>query len=368
MQDENATQLLSHVMGWTDVEEVTETRQLLQIMAAYKYDSYQRFRPGRKFIESLSLWLRQLDNVDRSAALRLVTDRLVFISDAELSHLVAMAYPDVVVRERVRFVAEEYDIEEYRVADIVAHHRFDELKVKTLYLGLSDGARTSELRRASDHEISNEQIWHAYELGEEKAQDMQDELYKAVSEKGMQEDNPRFNIVWLVDDFSGSGNTYIRYDHNSGGYKGKLKKVYERLAAGDLVDRRHHEVFLLLYTATRQAIDHIEYWSERFTIENGYKPLNLRVLCPIEDHLSIKHGKDEGVRHVIEDDRYVDRTVADRHFQIGGTAEPHYGFAACGLPLVIAHNTPNNSVYLLWGPEGLSPFGLFPRASRHREF
>ncbi|MCP6134750.1 hypothetical protein NL393_36790, partial [Klebsiella pneumoniae] len=35
-------------------------------------------------------------------------------------------------------------------------------------------------------------------------------------------------------------------------------------------------------TATRQAIDHIEYWSERFTTDRGFKPLQLRVLCPLE--------------------------------------------------------------------------------------
>jgi hypothetical protein len=44
--------------------------------------------------------------------------------------------------------------------------------MKSLYLGLSDGAHTNDLRRASDGDISNEQIWQAYELGETKAEDM----------------------------------------------------------------------------------------------------------------------------------------------------------------------------------------------------
>lgn len=368
MQDENATQLLSHVMQWTDVHDVTPNRQLLQLLAAYKYDEYQRFRPGRKFIESLALWLNQFQPEDRDAALRLVTERVVFISDPELSHLVDMAYPDVVVQERIRFVAEEYDISSFRVTQIANHPRFEELRVKTLYLGLSDGARTSEMRRASNNEISNEQIWHAYELGEEKARDMQEELQRAIAAFGRPDMGSRFNIVWLLDDFSGSGNTYIRYDEESGSYKGKIKKVYERLAQGDLVDTAHHEVFLLLYTATRQAIDHIEYWAERFTLEHGYKPLQLRVLCPLEDDLNLKATADPAILRVLDNHAYVDHDVSDKHFRIGGTNDPRYGFAGCALPVVLAHNTPNNSVYILWGPEGNDPFGLFPRASRHREF
>ena len=32
----------------------------LQLLADYKYDHYQRFGPGRRFIESLALWLISL--------------------------------------------------------------------------------------------------------------------------------------------------------------------------------------------------------------------------------------------------------------------------------------------------------------------
>lgn len=68
----------------------------------------------------------------------------------------------------------------YRVGEICRDDRFKELKLKSLYLGLSDGARTNELRRASNGEISNEQIWQAYELGEAKAEDMLQALAKAL--------------------------------------------------------------------------------------------------------------------------------------------------------------------------------------------
>ena len=50
-----------------------------------------------------------------------------------------------------------------------------------LHLLLSDGARTNDLRRASDGDIGNEQIWQAYELGEEKAADMKGALADALA-------------------------------------------------------------------------------------------------------------------------------------------------------------------------------------------
>ena len=114
------------------------------------------------------------------------------------------------------------------------------------------------------------QIWQAYELGDEKANDMKEALAGALAKENFSVTPGKFNLIWLIDDFSGSGNTYIRYE--SGQFKGKIKKVYEQLHSSELVDPSHYEVFLLLYVATRQAIDHIEYWAEQFTSERGYKP------------------------------------------------------------------------------------------------
>ena len=133
-----------------------------------------------------------------------------------------------------------------------------------------------------------------------------------------------------------------------------------------LVDPGHYEVFLLLYVATRQAIDHIEYWSERFTSERGYKPLQLRVLFVIEREVCVHN--DAAIKAILENEKYCDWKAADDHFRVGGTDDPRTGFANCALPVVLSHNTPNNSIYILWGPENYEFFGLFPRVSRHREF
>lgn len=367
MRDRNAKQLLAKVMGWQDEPSVVDNVPRLQLLADYKYDSYQRFAPGKRFIESLALWLNQFDPADREGALRLVTDRLVFFSEADFSHLVELAYPDVIVPERMRLIGEEQGIPPHKVAAIARHRRFDELRLKSLYLGLSDGARTSELRRASD--IGNEQIWQAYELGRDKSDDMVKQLRTSLDSAGFPASMAKFNLIWLLDDFSGSGNTYIRWDAEENKFKGKLKKIYEQLHRGELIDTSHYEVFLLLYVATRQAWDHIEYWSERFTSESGYKPLQIRVLCPIERDIALTNLPEPYLTNLFGNGRYSDKSVVDKHFLIGGTDDPRLGFARCALPVVLAHNSPNNSVYILWGPESSDLFkGLFPRVSRHREF
>lgn len=368
MRDQNAAKLLAKVMGWEDLETVPQVMPTLQLLADFKYDHYQRFGPGRRFIESLALWLHQFEPHDRQVALGLVLDHLVFISDAEFSHLVRTAYRDWIVLERMRLVSEEHEIPSFRVQEIARHRRFEQLRLTSLYLGLSDGARTNELRRASGGDISNEQIWQAYELGDEKAEDMLKDLKASLNSAGFASESPHFNLIWLLDDFSGSGNTYIRYNGAERRFQGKLPKIYQRLHQRGMVDPSHYEVFLMLYTATRQAIDHIEYWSERFTTDNGFKPLQVRVLCPIEPEVSLITNTSPALQALLANPAYSNNSVVDKHFLVGGTNEASLGFAGCALPVVLGHNTPNNSVYVLWGPEQFKPSGLFPRVSRHREF
>jgi hypothetical protein len=368
MRDQNAQTLLATVMNWDREEDVISRVPSLQLLADYKYDHYQRFGPGRRFIESLALWLDQFAPADRDTALNLVQERLVYFSEAELLHLVQTAYPDLIVQERLRLVAGEQGIPAFHVGKLRHHQRFKELQLKTLYLGLSDGARTNEIRRASAGEIGNEQIWQAYELGEDKAAEMAEALRAALDESGYPTSEHRFNLIWLLDDFSGSGNTYIRFDSKQNKYKGKIKKIYERLNRGDLIDTTHYEVFLLLYVATQKAIDHISYWSDRFTSENGYKPLQVRVICVIEDDEALTRNWPPALESILTNVNYYDHRSFDKHMAVGGTTSAQLGFAACALPVVLSHNTPNNSVYILWGPETFKFFGLFPRVSRHREF
>lgn len=54
MRRELAERLLANLMAWSDAEMATE-REILDVFANYKYDEYQQYAPGRRFLESLAL-------------------------------------------------------------------------------------------------------------------------------------------------------------------------------------------------------------------------------------------------------------------------------------------------------------------------
>jgi len=56
MKDALAEQLLATVLGWKP-SDVAKERPVLQAMASLKYDEYEQFSPGLRFLESLALWL-----------------------------------------------------------------------------------------------------------------------------------------------------------------------------------------------------------------------------------------------------------------------------------------------------------------------
>jgi len=94
VKDALAEKLLAHVMQWGP-EAVARERPYLQAMAAYKYDEYQQFFPGMRFVESLARWLNQFrTQPERQAAFEFVKGRLLFVSPAVMNHLAESAHPD----------------------------------------------------------------------------------------------------------------------------------------------------------------------------------------------------------------------------------------------------------------------------------
>jgi len=96
MREALAERLLAKVMRWKP-SDIANERPLLQAMAAFKYNEYKQFAPGIRFVESLALWLKQFKTLEeRRTAYNFVKSRLVFFSDAEIGHLVTIAYPDYI--------------------------------------------------------------------------------------------------------------------------------------------------------------------------------------------------------------------------------------------------------------------------------
>ena len=174
MRDDLAERVLAHVMSW-DPAQITQFGACLQDLARYKYDEYEGFGPGEKFVESLAAWLWQLEPGERADAIQFVLTSLVFVSRLELDHVIGTVYPDVIRRILIRRAAEELGLPPYKVAKIAASPEFRALERKTLVLGLADGSRLDRLRRASP-KLSHEQVYLAPEIGDDTRRSMRQKL------------------------------------------------------------------------------------------------------------------------------------------------------------------------------------------------
>ena len=369
MKKELAEALLAKIMDWSDQEKARE-RARLETFASYKYDEYQQFAPGRRFIESLALWLGQFEpGVQRRAAYDFVCNRLIFFSASEINHLVELAFPTIVRPELIDTACERSGVSPEHIKAAVATIEYRTLHRRTLYLGMSDGARTDWFRRANPM-ISNEQVFHAYDVSEVKSSDMVDSLKKdltAITGTEPTGDDALFENVVLLDDFTASGTSVIRFDEKSGQWKGKIPKIIEELEKPERLGASvvsGVKVIIIAYIASDQAIDHIEKLLPTLPFAKG--TVEFKVVCKLGPNVPLNESRDAEFFALMGDDRYFDKEADDEHGAVGGTTK-RYGYAGGRLPLVLAHNTPNNSVYVLWAEDVHTVRGLFPRVSRHRK-
>jgi hypothetical protein len=371
MKDELAERLLAKVMGW-DPAEVTRERPILQDMARYKYDEYQQFEPGERFIESLARWLLQFEKDERAAAYGFVRRRVVFLSGSEMRHLVGEAFPTLIRPRILGLAAEMAGLSGTRVKEVWRSKEYKLLLRQTLFLGLSDGAHTDVFRR-ENAEISNEQIWHAYDFSEAKARSLGEELKKDVAKLLEREPRPeeaRFRLVCLLDDFMASGRTYVRPGKDGNETGGKIASILRRLrnqksALAEFLDLERLETLIVIYVASSQAVDYLK--TELPKLERPGERLALKVVHRLAPEVRLEAPGDAAILELAAKDRYFDGQAETEATRVGGD-KVRFGFSDCRLPLVLSHNTPNNSIYLLWAEPWHNVRGLFPRVSRHRDY
>lgn len=358
-------------MGWTDAEKATE-RRYLESFASYKYDEYQQFSPGRRFIESLALWLGQFDEGrQRQAAYTFVRRRLVFVSTDEMNHLVELTFPTIIRPILIADTAGSSGVDRCRVKALVGTTEYRKRLRQTLVLGLSDGARTDWFRRANPQDMSNEQVFHAYDVSDGKSggmvKDLRAHLAKILDREPTEEE-ARFRYVVLLDDFTGSGKSFIRWDDDKKTWDGKISKIVRGLLTdsnlGGAIAADGVKVVIVLYVASDQAIDYINARLARLPFAKGN--IEFHVVHRLGPATPLQEAQDREILDLVADSRFFDDDADDQHSAIGGSSK-RYGFSNGLLPLVLAHNTPNNSIYLLWAEEQQEVLGLFPRVSRHRK-
>ncbi|WP_109355596.1 hypothetical protein [Sphingorhabdus sp. EL138] len=371
MQRELAEKLLARIMNWeTDVK--AAERAALEAFADYKYDEYQQYAPGRRFLESLALWLRQFETIEeRQIAYKFVRERLVFISNAEINYLVSLSFPSFVRPHLIEMTARQLGISPHRVKLITNTVNYRTNLRRTLFLGLSDGAQTDRFRRANPLDISNEQIWHAYDISTGKVGNLKKKLEIDVAKLNDSEGgtaDPTFQTIILLDDFTASGTSYLR-KAESGDWDGKIHKILDMLdndaSLGSLVAKQEVSVIIVLYVAAPQAIDHILPLLEKRGFARGNIEFRIAHKLGSDTKLSLEYDAD--ILNLVGNDKYWDENADDDHAKVGGKSFRN-GYADCKLPVILGHNTPNNSIFLLWAEDISNVLGLFPRVSRHRKF
>jgi hypothetical protein len=369
MKDQLAEVLLAKVMSWKSPQDFVEHGLPLQAIAAYKYDEYQQFSPGMRFIESLALWLGQFETIEkRRIALKFVRERLVFMSTAELNHLVSISYPDHIRPFLLSKSASESGLMKWHRGRVANSQEFRCRERRCLFLGLSDGSHTDIFRRANPN-LQNDQVRQSHELSQERVQDLKAELTKDLAKIYGREPSPQeavFRSVVLLDDFSASGLSYIRQkpDGSAAGKVGKFLAFLRDRSKPlcNLFTDQGLEVILVLYMATQTAEQVLSDNLAELCKACGHESKVL-IIQRFPESQRICRGAIPELDQLI--DSHYDSANESTSTALGGT-DLKYGFAGGGLPLILSHNTPNNSLALLWA-ESATMRALFPRITRHKD-
>lgn len=367
MKEDYALRYLARVVNWSEGR-LTDEVGWLRRMAAYKYDAYQDFFAGERFVAALIRWLAQFKPEDRDFAYQLLRDHLVFLSAAEIQHLVRRTVPAHFHPLWLKRVSAAAGIEPYEVSATEAGAAaYQRLLRRSLFVGLSDGARIDAFRRANVGVISNEQVVVTYELSEPKL----DGLIKDLQERE-RDDKACFEIVFLIDDFLGSGTTLCQ--KSGGEWKGKIARFGKGIAAKaagcfapNFALVVHH------YIATESGLANARANLAAFAQETDDpflkgKDIVLTADLVLADQRRFCKGRDAAIDAFLL--KYYDPGVMTKSLWKGG-CEVHNGFADGGLVLVLDHNTPNNSLGILWAhspkPNGTHhPMqAIFRRRQRH---
>ena len=176
-----------------------------------------------------------------------------------------------------------------------------------------------------------------------------------------------FERVCLIDDFTGSGSSLIRLEKEV--WDGKVpdkffkqcreNKVFGQNITENAYIQIHH------YLASEKAKTSIQ----NDLINFGKSLPNISFVLTFSHILSknvvIDDNNDVNLVELIKD--WYDKEIQDSH----KGEDIWYGYKQCGLPLILDHNTPNNSIALLWAasPESSTSSKLmrplFPRKQRH---
>ena len=130
-----------------------------------------------------------------------------------------------------------------------------------------------------------------------------------------------------------------------------------------LFDIENLKIFIILYIATKESLLHIETNFRKLVNKNI--EINVSAILILEDDLKLDLILNNDFENMLK--KKFDSEIIDSHYKKGKHDKPHLGFNECGLSLIMNHNTPNNSLPILWhDDDSKNIFALFPRTKRYR--
>ena len=320
-----------------------------------------------RFMESLVLWLRMFQSPEeKDAAYDLFKKHLIFISAKEFEHLIQMTYMDIIRPYLIRYVAKKHEINEFDIKKIVNNNKFRIVQRKCLFLGLSDGAKLDLFRRFSP--LKHEQIYPTYLITKAKACELGDELNHDTQNFTKKPTNEKYEVIFLIDDFSASGTSYIRKE--DGEFAGKITKFLKQVISDgeydfikNVIDTENLRICVVLYVATTSAIQRIKYRISKYVKDTSIK-VEVYAVQELDDSVRLNSESLEKLESVLKNNFHSHILTPD--YKKGKHDKPYHGFDNGCLALVLNHNCPNNSLPVLWdGVEKEGIHALFPRVQRY---
>lgn len=378
MRFDLAKQFLAQLMHWDEIE-ATKRLQEIDLMSDIKYDSYDQFMPGIKFVGNFYLWLSQFNEDERKLMYEFVKKYIIYINSTQVSHLIDLLYNTKIIPLIRDKVVEDFKLKGVKVNKFNYKHldnspEFKSHKRKTLFIGLSDGSHIDIVRRNSY--LDNDQVLTNYYPDDTKI----DGLAKELRESSALENDAskKFESIVLIDDFTASGSSFIRFKEE-GGFTGKLPKFFETIYGNKRFKAlfvEGFEIHLYFLIATKSALAHIKELLEQFMQQ--YQNLKVEVNCIQmldEDAKFTSHQEREAqdMLDIISKECYINEsalTDAYKKSYADDEKKKYYlGYKQCALTVVLNHNTPNNSLPIIWQPEKNDKerplYPLFYRITRH---
>lgn len=370
MKESLVEQLLSRIMKWED-NKIVEELPKIQFMAEMKYDHYDQFMPGTRFLGSLSKWLSNFEEEERNVMFDFVKNKLIFISSSQMTYLITLLYKKCVSSALALKTAQKMEIPPYRINEIKKSVDYKREKRLSLFIGLSDGAHMDVVRRVGG--LSNEQVLTNYYPDNDKLVDMKNELLSDSLLKELDESAKKFNSLYLIDDFTASGTSFIRKDIDQ--YKGKLTKIIDKFFNSKVNEKSRElllpnvDIHIIFCLATQCAISHIENLLSEFIKSRGLEErisFDVRCVQIIPNRVADEIKNDTTLVDIIKKEKYINKkNVGTKSYKVGHGEQEYFGYGDGALPLVLSHNTPNNSILVLWQDDDDNYPSLFPRINRH---